>query len=83
MKDRACRHALDVEDGECLLPRLTGVDDEGKVVTMRERDLPGESARLVGRLAGLPDAARDEAIRVVRNLLEARLRLLHPLVLPC
>jgi len=45
-----------------------------------ERDRPGESDRLVGRLAGLPAADREEAIRVVSNLLEARQRVLHPLL---
>ena len=45
-----------------------------------ERDLPGESARLVDRLPGLPAADRDEAIRVVSNLLEARQRVLQPLL---
>lgn len=45
-----------------------------------ERDLPGEISRVVGGLAGLAAVDRDEAIRVVGDLLEARRRVLQPLL---
>jgi potassium efflux system protein len=44
-----------------------------------ERDLPGESSRVVATLTGLAAADRDEAVRVVGDLLEARRRVLQPL----
>ena len=59
------RRRMAINEAQLLIVELAG----GR--RRLERDLPGESARLVGRLAGLPAADRDEAIRVVRNLLEA------------
>ena len=45
-----------------------------------ERDLPGESALIVSKLPNLRAADRDEAVQVVNKLLEARLRVLRPLL---
>jgi potassium efflux system protein len=45
-----------------------------------ERDLPGEVASIVASLPGLAAADRDEAVAVVGRLLEARRRIVTPLL---
>ena len=45
-----------------------------------ERDLPGESALIVSKLPNLRAADRVEAVQAVNKLLEARLRILRPLL---
>jgi potassium efflux system protein len=45
-----------------------------------ERDLPGETAAVLARLEGLPAADHDEAREVVGRLLDARRRIMTPLL---
>ena len=46
MEHRARGHALGVEDGERVVPRLAGVDHQGQVALVGQGDLGGEHVPL-------------------------------------